>query len=1114
VPVCGHCGEQAPSSARFCQKCGTALQASGEAPPPTRKTVSIVFSDLVDSTALGEDLDAESLREVLDAYFAEMRRVLELHGGLVEKFIGDAVMAVFGLPRMHEDDAVRAVRAAVDMRGALSALNARLSRERGVTLRTRTGVNTGMVVVGDASGGQRLATGDAVNVAARLEQAAPSGGIVLGPDTFRLVKDLVVATAIGPLSLKGKTEQVRAWQLISIDEELASVGVRPLRPLVGRSLELSAIERRLERAADGGSAESLLLVGEPGVGKSRLAREVVDRIGGKATVLSAACRPYGAASFQPVSDLLSSWSERGVFDHAALAGLAAQAATDDRGVIVDRVAALLNLTGAVYPLEECFWATAKLLGSLPTHRPIVVLLEDLHWAETTLFALLGHLQQSPHPKGTLVLATARPEVLPALDQERSLADMEIIRLSALSSAESDEVIAGVLGGSSLPGSARELIRQAAEGNPLFLEQAVATLIEEGVLAAGNAGWAVTQPLTGIQVPPSISAIFAARLDRLPSEERLVLAAASVAGPVLARTVLESMLPQLEPAELDTSLGRLMRRELLLPVSLDDAPAGDLAFEHASLRDVTYQLSLKSDRAEFHERFADHVASPEAGHLSDGLIGHHLAEAYRYRAELRHNDPHTFELALRGARHLVADCQRILRIGDRAASERLTSRIVKLLTACGPQTGATDLPLMERAAKLLVTMGRWAEAVAVLSPYVPLAHGPLLRDLGVAMCQLHRSDPHSTDYREGQRLLELAGRPPSRDTDALASLAGTWKGIDDERAQAYYRQCLDIDPADPYALGNVVEYEISADRDLGVVAIMRSQIVAAAQRCREQADEGLNLPWAFFDAAKFALLLGNPYAAIALYAKAAQLSTAEQMLASSMASLARLSPLGDEVHGAAWAQRLLALARAVRFPSDASLARLGATTPLAGVGEATPVLILAGGTDAETDAWLEQHEDTLVKGCSDFAGVVVSGGTSHGVAGLAGSMRERYGDRISAIGYLPSMLPPGARVDDRYDVLRRTGERDFSIAESLQAWADLIASGVRPTTVRLLAVNGGEIARAEYRVALGLGCSVGVVVGSGREADRLLEDPDWIAAPNLVRVDIDRRAISQFLSPDT
>jgi len=1049
----------------------------------------------------------------MDSYFQAMRTVLEQHGGVVEKFIGDAVMAVFGLPRMHEDDALRAVRAAVGMREALVILNVELAATCGVTLRNRTGVNTGMVVVGDAAGGQRLATGDAVNVAARLEHAAPAGGIVLGPDTFRLVKPFAEVSAIGSLDLKGKSAPVDAWQLVALDAEHGRSSSPSTRPLVGRLAELATIEARLTAATDNHRVEAVLLVGEPGVGKSRLTREAVDRLATTATVLSASCRPYGRPSFWPVTELLASGSAGDQpLGCNVLRAMALAAPPEDRDAIVERVASLLGLTEAAFPLVECFWATARLLAAQATERPLVLVIEDLHWAEATMLELLDHLQLSPYPARMLILATARPEALNVSRSSAVVPPTEVIRLNALSPAESDELIVDVLGSSSLPANAQALIRGAAAGNPLFLEQALATWIEEGVLAPVVGGWTVTRPVTEVRVPASLSAVFASRLDRLADEERSVLGAASVAGPTFDRRALPPMLDTVDTETIDDCLQRLVRSGLLVPGG-SDGPTDRIDFGHASLRDVAYELTLKRDRAAFHERFALwHQSRSDTAHL-DGLIGHHLAEAFKYHVELRHVDAHAIELAFASVRHLVSDSQRALRIGDRAGAERLIDRIVKILSASPPIADAANLTLMEQTAKLLVTMGRWRDAVTLLSPYAEYGRGPLLRDLGVALCQLHRSDPQSLEYREGQRLLEVAGAPPNRDTDALASLAGTWKGIDDKRARAFYRQCLDLDPTDPYALGNVLEYEIAAVGNLSVVDDMRAQISDANRRCRDQADAGLNLPWAFFDAGKLALLLGRPYDAIASYCKAVQLTTAEHMLMTSMSSLQRLEASGGEIPGSRWVQTLFAVARSVQFPSAESVAGLGAVEPLPDVGERTRVVMLAGGTNEAADGWLEQHGTVLTDGFSEFEGVVVSGGTDDGVAGLAGSLSEHFGERIAAYGYLPASIPDGATVDDRYDVLRRTAGTDFSIAEGLQAWAELTASGVRPASVKLLAVSGGTIAGAEYRVALALGCTVGAVSGSGRAADQLLEDPDWVAAPNLTRLDLDAEAVCRFLSAD-
>ncbi|MFN2590977.1 MAG: adenylate/guanylate cyclase domain-containing protein, partial [Actinomycetota bacterium] len=290
---CPNCGKDNPEDARFCMACATPLDTAPIPPREVRKTVTVVFTDVTGSTALGERLDPESLRRVMSRYFDEVRTVLERHGGTVEKFIGDAVMAVFGIPQLHEDDALRAVRAAWDMRGALAALNERLQQELGVTIQTRTGVNTGEVVAGDAAAGQALVTGDAVNVAARLEQAAAPGEILIGPDTHRLVRDAVMAEATEPLDLKGKSDAITAYRLIDVTAEAPGTARHLDAPMVGREQELSLLQWAFNRAITERTCHLATVLGAAGVGKSRLAEEFLSRVSAQAVILRGRCLPYG-----------------------------------------------------------------------------------------------------------------------------------------------------------------------------------------------------------------------------------------------------------------------------------------------------------------------------------------------------------------------------------------------------------------------------------------------------------------------------------------------------------------------------------------------------------------------------------------------------------------------------------------------------------------------------------------------------------------------------------------------------------------------------------------------------------------------------------------------------
>src|SRR4249919_3779166 len=355
MPSCPQCGQENPDGFKFCGSCGAPLTA--ERSRDVRKTVTVVFCDVTGSTALGEQLDPESLRRVMGRYFDEMRAVVERHEGTVEKFIGDAVMAVFGIPVLHEDDALRGVRAAWEMRSRLQELNAELERDWGVRIQVRTGVNTGEVVAGDPSGGQRFATGDTVNVAKRFEEAAPAGEILLGEPTYRLVRDAVEVEAVEPLELKGKGEPVGAYRLLAVEAGAPGRARRLDSPMVGRKRERSALDQAYDRAAGERACHLFTVLGAAGVGKSRLVAEFLDGLDEQTTIVHGRCLPYGEGiTFWPLLEVV-----RRLYGEDFPSTITASLAGDENAeLIAERIGATLGLVENTGPTDETFWAVRKL----------------------------------------------------------------------------------------------------------------------------------------------------------------------------------------------------------------------------------------------------------------------------------------------------------------------------------------------------------------------------------------------------------------------------------------------------------------------------------------------------------------------------------------------------------------------------------------------------------------------------------------------------------------------------------------------------------------------------------------------------------------------------------
>jgi class 3 adenylate cyclase/tetratricopeptide (TPR) repeat protein len=627
--VCPACGEENPTHARFCLACGQTLRTDVQttAPRELRKTVTVVFCDVTGSTTIGERLDPESLRRVMSRYFDEMRGALERHGGTVEKFIGDAVMAVFGIPVVHEDDALRAVRAAAEMRRARDKLNEELERTWGVRIQARIGVNTGEVVAGSAADGEGFATGDTVNVAARLEQAAAPGEILIGEETYQLARDAVRVERVEPLTLKGKAEPVPAFRLIDVDLWAAGYTRRLDSPLVGRVDELD----RLRAAFDTLSGATLVsVIGAAGLGKSRLTSELLDSLDG-VRVLRGRCLSYGdGVSFWPVMEIVHAAAAIDESDSRETARAKLQALLPGEPLAAERVAAAVGLGEGAGSAEETFWGVRKLLEALAAEAPLVVLIDDCHWASSAMLDLVEYITGWAGAAPIVLLCLGRPELL-----ESRPAWPTTLALGPLPDPECAQLLDNLLGGVTVDADVQRRVLATAEGNPLFLEQLAALVRDDG---------------TGIAIPPSIQALVAARLDRLGQDERSAIERGAIEGKVFHRSAVQHLTPDGARSQVPSHLLTLVRKDFIGPdealFSGDDA----FRFRNTVVRDAAYDAMPKQARADLHERFVEWLESTVGERASeyDEIVAHHLEQAYRYLAELGPVDDHGRSLAERAA----------------------------------------------------------------------------------------------------------------------------------------------------------------------------------------------------------------------------------------------------------------------------------------------------------------------------------------------------------------------------------------------------------------------------------------------------------------------------------
>ncbi len=515
----------------------------------------------------------------------------------------------------------------------------RLLAERGVALQARTGINTGSVVVGTGGPGEAIVVGDAVNVAARLQTAAAPTEILIGSATFDLVRDAVEVGPAEALDLKGKTEPVVAYRLSSVAADAQGHRRRLDAPMVERERELAALQQAFERASTTRSSQLFTILGTAGVGKSRLVAEFLGSVRDRARVLRGRCLPYGEGiTYLPVAEIIR---QAAGIDELASEGSARErleslvAGIPESAAVVRGLAGLLGLEASAAQ-EELVWAFRRMLERLADAMPLVVLVDDIHWAEPTLLDLIETVADLTRDSPILFVCPARPEFLddrPTWGGGRLNATT--ILLEPLSEGSALLLIDALVPGDALPPEVRTRIAEGAEGNPLYVEEFVGMLIDEGALIASADGWSAAGDLGSIAVPPTIQALLSARLDRLAPDERSAAERASVVGRIFEQPAVVALTPTESRSDIPRSLSALVRKELIRSDRSALTPWETFRFRHMLIRDAAYERLPKSERAQLHEMFADWLAEALGDSRAEGdeVLGYHLEQAFRYRTEL-------------------------------------------------------------------------------------------------------------------------------------------------------------------------------------------------------------------------------------------------------------------------------------------------------------------------------------------------------------------------------------------------------------------------------------------------------------------------------------------------
>jgi class 3 adenylate cyclase/predicted ATPase len=774
VATCPSCGKELPGEFPFCPFCGAPLAEVERTPGlEERKVVSVLFCDLVGFTAASELQDPEDVRARIRPYHTRLREEIERYGGTVEKFVGDAVMAVFGAPVAHEDDAERAVRAGLRILEAIAELN---EHDPSLSLQVRVGINTGEAVVALGARpeeGEGIVTGDVVNTASRMQGAAPVNGIAVSEQTYRQTERVFSYEELTPVQVKGKAEPLSIWRPLEAHSRFGTDVTRShATPFVGRELEKPLLIGTLERSIQQRSCQLVTIVGEPGVGKSRLCAELFQYIEERPGLVrwrQGRCLPYGEGiAYWALGEIVK--AECGILESdppeqaASKLERALPADDPDRAWLLARLAPLVGAGGEPAAQEESFTAWRRFLGSWAAERETVLVFEDLHWADAALLSFLEHLADWSEGMPLLLLCTARPELYERhASWAAGLRNATTINLAPLSDDETARLFSSLLERAVLPVETQQALLERAGGNPLYAEEFVRLLADRELLAGA---------LEDVPLPDSVQALIAARLDTLSPERKSLLQDAAVVGKLFWAGAVAEMGGR-EPRDVELALHELARKELVRPARTSSMEGeAEYSFWHLLVRDVCYSQIPRAARATRHRSAATWIerkAGERAEDLADVLADHFLTAAELTRAAGQAEETEELEasarryLALAGERALALDVER---------AEQSLARALALAPAGHPERAS----LLERWAQASQQQGRPQEARAALEEALALYReqgesvpaGRVLAALSTVLQRL--GDPRQEEAIE-QALGLLEAQPPGPElVAAYAELA--------------------------------------------------------------------------------------------------------------------------------------------------------------------------------------------------------------------------------------------------------------------------------------------------------------------------------------------------------